>query len=61
MEAPGDARGKWMQARGNGGSNLWWQRNKFLVRPTYHVNIEFLRSIMIPSPLLMSLNFGTFP
>ena len=43
------------------GGNLQWRRNKFPLWPTCHVNFEFLRPIMIPSPPFMSLNFGTFP
>ena len=43
MEVPGGAGGKLMRVRGNGGSNLRWQRINFPVRPICHVNIEFLR------------------
>ena len=61
MEASGGSRGKSMRARRNGGGNLQWRRNKFSLRPTCHVNFEFLRLVMIPPPPFMSLNCGTFP
>ena len=58
MEAPNDSRGKSMRARRNGGSNLQWQHNEFPLRPTCHINFEFLRLVMIPPPPFMSLNFS---
>ena len=61
MGAPTSSGGKSMRACGNRGGNLQWRRNEFPLRPTCHVNFEFLRLLMIPPPPFMSLNLATFP